>query len=227
MSDFIYNPPKEPYLDIIYDDDDIVVVNKPSGILSVPGKAVEHYDSILARVREKAPLAQAVHRLDMATSGVLLVAKKKEASGKIGKQFQERKTKKIYYAWVGGVPEKSEGVINLPLRTDIDNRPYQIVDWKNGREAITQYIVMYSAPVKNISFIRLHPMTGRSHQLRVHLKEIGHPILGDELYATPEIRSMAPHLYLHAWELNVCHPRSMQKMKFVAPPPFDVPVPLY
>lgn len=220
-ADFIYTPPMTPYLDILYEDTEIVVVNKPSGILSVPGKATEHYDSIVSRVKENNPEAGAVHRLDMSTSGIMVVAKNKLATGRLGKQFQERKTDKVYFAWLGGKMEKEEGVVNLPLCVDWENRPLQHVDYENGREAITHYICLWSNEEK--SFVRLHPYTGRSHQLRVHMKELNHPILGDHLYAPEKYRSMAPHLYLHAGYLSFFHPITNQKMEFKAEPPFPVP----
>ena len=224
-TDFIYNPPQDPFLDILYDDEDFIVVNKPSGLLSVPGKKIEHVDSILHRVRASAPEAQAVHRLDMSTSGVMVVAKNKITTGIIGKQFQDRKTDKIYYAYVGGILEQEEGVVNLPLCVDWNNRPLQHVDFENGREAITHYIKLWNDDKKTL--VRLHPYTGRSHQLRVHMKELWHPILGDHLYATPEIRAMAPNLYLHAGYLSFFHPRTNEKLEFRAPPPFEVPIKLY
>lgn len=221
-SDFVYKPPMVPYLDVMYEDDSIIVVNKPSGILSVPGKALEHYDSIVSRVKENNPDAGAVHRLDMSTSGIMVVAKNKIATSRLGKQFQERKTDKIYFAWVGGVIENKEGVINLPLCVDWENRPLQHVDYTNGREAITHYICLWSDDTK--SFVRLHPYTGRSHQLRVHMKELNHPILGDHLYANEKYRNMAPHLYLHAGFLSFYHPISNEKISFKVNPPFEVPL---
>ncbi|WP_274968689.1 pseudouridine synthase [Succinimonas amylolytica] len=226
-NEFIYTPPLEPFLEIIHNDDAIIVVNKPSGLLSVPGRDPRHNDSIISRVRREAPDAQAVHRLDMATSGIMVVAKNSKISGILGKQFQNRSTSKIYYAWVYGEPESPEGVIKLPLITDFSNRPYQIVDFNNGREAITQYTVVFTAPDKSRSLVRLHPLTGRSHQIRVHMKEIGHPILGDHLYASPEIREMVPNLQLHAWSLTFYHPVSNQRMTFRHDPPFTVPIRLF
>ncbi len=219
--DFIYTPPMNPYLDVLYEDEQIVVVNKPSGILSVPGKEPQYYDSIVSRVKEHNPEAGAVHRLDMSTSGIMVVAKTKLATSRLGKQFQERKTNKMYFAWVAGEVEQLEGVIKLPLCVDWENRPLQKVDFTQGREAITHYICLWHSPEK--SFMRLHPITGRSHQLRVHMRELGHPILGDHLYAPEQVQQMAPHLYLHAGFLSFYHPISNQKMEFKANPPFAVP----
>jgi tRNA pseudouridine32 synthase/23S rRNA pseudouridine746 synthase len=214
--EFIYNPPKEPFLDILYEDDNIIVVDKPSGLLSVPGKALEHNDSILSRVRSLAPEANAVHRLDMSTSGIIVVAKNKLCTGRLGKQFQERKTGKIYYAWLGGKLEQQEGIVNLPLCTDWENRPLQHVDYENGREAITHYIVLWQDEER--TFVRLKPHTGRSHQLRVHM---AHPhslsasIVGDEIYGTPGTRLM-----LHATSVTFTHPITNEYMRIEVTPPF-------
>ena len=219
-ADFIYNPPLFPFLDVLYEDDDIMVVNKPSGLLSVPGRLKEHHDSILSRIKSSYPDAFAVHRLDMGTSGVLVVGLNKNDVSNLGKQFMGREVKKIYIAIVDGIIEKS-GSVDLPLILDINNRPYQKVDFEVGKPALTFY-----EPLCNdgkTTLVRLFPLTGRSHQLRVHLKEIGHPILGDHLYAPPEIRDASPHLYLHAGCLSFCHPMSGKRMDFCAPPPFDVP----
>ena len=221
MADFEYHPPLEPYLDLLYEDDCIMVVNKPSGILSVPGKEERHNDSILTRIQKKYPLAAAAHRLDMSTSGILVVPITREAAGALGKQFQQRTVNKLYYAWVYGRIEKMSGTIDLPIALDPDNKPVQRIDFVNGRNAVTEYECLFASDEK--SFVRLKPITGRSHQLRLHMKELGHPILGDKWYGTPEIRAMAPHLYLHAGKLVFCHPQSGETMTFRQPPPFDVP----
>ena len=219
---FIYNPPKEPFLDILFHDADIIVVNKPSGILSVPGRKVEYFDSILSRVRELHPNAHAVHRLDLGTSGVLVVGLHKEAVSKLGKQFMDRTTQKRYIAWVSGIVDKG-GTVNLPLRTDLENRPYQIVDFAQGREAITDYEPLFIDQNNNRTLLKLLPKTGRSPQLRVHCKEIGHPIFGDHLYAPDDIYKATPHLYLHAYYLKFRHPKTNEALEFTAYPPFSIP----
>lgn len=221
MADFEYNPPMEPYLDVLYEDSSIIVVNKPSGILSVPGKEERYNDSILTRIQKRFPLAVAAHRLDMSTSGILVVPVTREAAGGLGKQFQQRTVNKLYYAWVFGKIEKISGTINLPIALDPDNKPVQKIDFINGRNAITEYECLYASEEK--SFVRLKPITGRSHQLRLHMKELGHPILGDKWYGTPEIRAMAPHLYLHAGKLVFNHPDTGETMIFKQRPPFEVP----
>ena len=220
MTPFHYDPPMEPYLDILFEDDSIMVVNKPSGILSVPGKAVEHHDSIVSRVKERFPAGGAVHRLDMGTSGVLVVSKTQQATSALGRQFQDRKTEKFYYAWVWGQVEKLEGTIDLPLCVDWENRPRQQVNFEQGRRAITHYICLKVEADR--SLMKLKPITGRSHQLRVHMMELGHPILGDHLYAPPEAQAAAPHLYLHAAMLSFNHPLSGERLSFEAPAPFPL-----
>lgn len=220
MSTFHYDPPREPFLDILFEDEHILVVNKPSGILSVPGKAVEHFDSIASRVKSLYPEGGAVHRLDMGTSGVLVVAKTAQATSALGRQFQDRKTEKYYYAWVWGQMEKLEGTVDLPLCVDWENRPRQQVNFEHGRRAVTHYICQRVEADR--SLVKLKPITGRSHQLRVHMMELGHPILGDHLYAPPEAQAAAPHLYLHAAMLSFYHPVSGQKLTFEAPAPFPL-----
>lgn len=221
MADFPYNPPLEPYLDLLYQDQSIMVVNKPSGILSVPGKELKYNDSILTRIQRDYPLAAASHRLDMSTSGILVVPLTREAASSLGKQFQERSVQKLYYAWVYGKIEKLSGTIDLPIALDQNNKPVQKIDFENGRRAITEYTCLYTSDEK--SFVRLKPITGRSHQLRLHMKELGHPILGDKWYGTPEIRAMAPHLYLHAGKLVFKHPTTNEVMCFKLNPPFALP----
>ncbi len=220
MSTFHYDPPQEPFLDILFEDEQIMVVNKPSGILSVPGKAVEHFDSIASRVKSLYPSGGAVHRLDMGTSGIMVVAKTPEATSALGRQFQDRVTEKYYYAWVWGQVEKLEGTIDLPLCVDWENRPRQQVNYEHGRRAITHYICQRVEADR--SLMKLKPITGRSHQLRVHMMEIGHPILGDHLYAPADAQAAAPHLYLHAAMLRFNHPMTGQRLTFEAPAPFPL-----
>lgn len=220
--EFVYDPPLSPFLDILYEDQDIIVVNKPSTILSVPGKLSIHRDSILSRVKSLHEGAFAVHRLDYGTSGVLVVGLNKDAISNLGRQFMDRKVKKVYVAWVDGRLEGT-GAVNLPLILDLDNRPYQKVDFEVGKSALTYYQALYFDEQLNRTFVRLYPQTGRSHQLRVHMKELGHSILGDHLYASDEVFESAPHLYLHAALLSFVHPRTQEPLSFKAPAPFVVP----
>lgn len=214
-----YNPPTEPWLHILYQDEHIIVVNKPSGLLSVPGKAPEHRDSIMARIQEQFPLAESVHRLDMATSGVIAVALNKPAERELKRQFREREPKKCYIARVWGHLQQDEGLIDLPLICDWPNRPKQKVCFETGKSAQTQYQVL-SRDSDNSTRIKLMPITGRSHQLRVHMLALGHPILGDRFYAHPEARAMADRLQLHAMELCITHPVFNTPMHFRCEPDF-------
>ncbi|TYK67188.1 pseudouridine synthase [Colwellia echini] len=228
--DFIYTPPMSPYLDIIYQDDDIVVLNKASGILSVPGRLPEHQDCLQNRVQRVLPSATIVHRLDMATSGIMIMALNKPAHVAISRQFEQRKTQKSYLARVFGRVTETNGSVDLPLICDWPNRPKQMVDHECGKKSLTHFRVLgYSdenstdeaMPVEPITtLVELTPVTGRSHQLRVHMLAIGHPILGDRLYATNDALTMRNRLQLHALNLSLFHPTSEELMTFSAPCPF-------
>lgn len=220
--EFIYTPPQEPFLSILFDDGEVMVVDKPTGLLSVPGKKKEYHDSILSRVRQRYPAAQAVHRLDLGTSGVMAVGLTKASVSALGRQFMHRTPRKVYVARVWGIVREDEGRIDMPMRTDLDNRPYQIVDYEHGRSAITYYQVLRRLEGENVTVVRLYPQTGRSHQLRLHLQQIGHPILGDHLYASSEAFEASDRLCLHAAALSFDHPSSSERMEFCAPAPFDL-----
>ncbi|WP_413735285.1 bifunctional tRNA pseudouridine(32) synthase/23S rRNA pseudouridine(746) synthase RluA [Sodalis sp. RH21] len=200
-----YNPPREPWLHILYQDAHIMVVNKPSGLLSVPGRAPEHNDSVMSRIQAQFPQAQSVHRLDMATSGVIVVAMTKAAERELKRQFRDREPRKYYIARVWGHPAQEEGLIDLPLICDWPNRPKQKVCFETGKAAQTGYRVL-SYDDDFTARMLLTPITGRSHQLRVHMQALGHPILGDSFYATPEALAMSGRLLLHAQELAITHP---------------------
>lgn len=215
-----YNPPQDPWLTILYQDEHIMVVNKPSGLLSVPGRLEEHKDSVMTRVQRDFPLAESVHRLDMATSGVIVVALTKAAERELKRQFREREPKKQYVARVWGHLEKEEGLVDLPLICDWPNRPKQKVCFETGKPAQTEYEVLEFAADNNTTRVRLKPITGRSHQLRVHMLALGHPILGDRFYAHDEALAMAPRLQLHAETLTITHPAYGNSMTFKAPVDF-------
>lgn len=219
---FNYDPPLVPFLDILYEDDDIMVVNKPATILSVPGKQRIHHDSILSRVKSIYENAFAVHRLDYGTSGVMVVGLNKPAISNLGKQFISRDVKKVYVAWVDGRLEGT-GAVDLPLILDINNRPYQKVDFEVGKQALTYYQSLCYDDKRNCSLVRLYPQTGRSHQLRVHMQQLGHSILGDHLYATDAIYECVEHLNLHAALLRFKHPSTDETLSFCAPAPFAIP----
>ncbi|QKJ85798.1 Pseudouridine synthase [Paramixta manurensis] len=214
-----YHPPRDPWLHTLYQDQHIIVVNKPSGLLSVPGRLPEHHDSIMARIQRGFPAAESVHRLDMATSGVMVVALTKAAERELKRQFREREPSKTYVAQIWGHPEKETGLVDLPLICDWPNRPKQKVCFETGKPAQTEYEVLDYFP-NNSARVRLKPITGRSHQLRVHMLALGHPILGDNFYAHPEARAMASRLLLHAESLTITHPQYGSPMTFRQPAEF-------
>jgi len=201
--DFIYIPPTDP-LDIVYSDDDILVLSKPPGLLSVPGKSEEHQDCLETRAQAHFPTARIVHRLDMATSGLMVLAMNAPAHRHLGLQFERRHTKKTYIAQVYGRLNGSTGRVNLPLICDWPNRPLQKVDFEHGKSAQTDWEV--SQYGDDTTTVKLYPKTGRSHQLRVHMLALGHPILGDRLYAHADAFKATDRLYLHAESLELRHP---------------------
>lgn len=202
----VYTPPIDPYLVVLHHDDDVVVVSKQSGLLSVPGRGAQHADCLEARVRSRFPEATIVHRLDLDTSGVLVMARNREAHRHLSRQFELRQIKKIYIARVWGTVQDSAGQIEAPLICDWPNRPRQIVDHRRGRKALTSWRVIKRG--NQASRVILEPKTGRSHQLRVHMLSIGHPILGDNIYAHQEAFVAADRLQLHAEALTFRHPTS-------------------
>lgn len=212
----------QPERDIIYlyEDKDIVAVSKPAWLLSVPGRGEDKIDSVAHRVQQKYPDARTVHRLDWATSGVIIMALNAEAHRHLNKQFAERKTQKRYIAIVGGIVVPDQQTIDLPLRCDWENRPRQIVDWHQGKSAQTHVSVDYRDTEKERTRLILRPITGRSHQLRVHCREIGHAIIGDQLYAPNAWREASPRLLLHAERLQVYHPTSGGIVSFLDESPF-------
>ena len=197
-----------------------MVVNKPSGLLSVPGRQPEHQDSIMTRIQRDYPSAESVHRLDMATSGVMVVAMTKQAERELKRQFREREPQKTYVARVWGHPQPEEGIVDLPLICDWPNRPKQKVCYETGKAAQTLYQVLEYAADNNSARVQLKPVTGRSHQLRVHMLALGHPILGDNFYAHDEARAMAARLQLHAEMLTITHPKYLSPMTFRQPADF-------
>ena len=211
-----YNPPQEPWLDLVYRDDYIAVVNKPSGLLSVPGNQPQYYDSAMSRVKEKYGFCEPAHRLDMATSGILLFALSKAADRELKRQFREREPKKYYQALVWGHVEQDHGVVELALICDWENRPRQKICFERGKRAVTFYDVLQRYP-NNTTRVKLTPITGRSHQLRLHMLALGHPILGDKFYAHPQAKALSPRLCLHAESLQIQHPISGETMVFTAP----------
>ncbi|SDB44493.1 ribosomal large subunit pseudouridine synthase A [Pseudidiomarina indica] len=213
-----YAPATTPFLDIRYQDDDIVVVNKASGLLSVPGKALEHRDSVWTRLSYACPDIRVVHRLDMATSGLLVFAHNKTAQAALQRQFERRSVGKRYVAKVAGHLPATRGAIELPMRCDWPNRPRQMVDLWEGRHALTFYQVIGHDKLGDIVY--LEPYTGRSHQLRVHMQALGTPIRGDKFYADPAAFAAAERLLLHAESLAFDHPTTQQRLHFTCPAEF-------
>lgn len=210
----IYQPPVEPFLDVVYSDDDVLVLNKPSGLLSVPGRQEIHKDSLQIRAQVQFPSATTVHRLDMETSGLMVMALNKPAHVHLSRQFEQRKVEKVYLARVYGLLSDDAGLIDAPLICDWPNRPKQKVDSEKGKQALTLWQVLERG--KQTTLIQLKPVTGRSHQLRVHMLCIGHPILGDALYATGKALNMADRLLLHSQNLSIIHPQSLKAMHFTS-----------
>ena len=208
-----YTPPHNDGLDIIYQDDDILVLNKPAGLLAVPGRGADKQDCLSSRVQSEYPEALIIHRLDMDTSGLMLMARNAAMQAKLGLLFEHRQIDKRYIAIVAGKLEQQHGEIKLPLITDWPNRPKQKVDHETGKPSLTFYKVLAHNAANQTSRVELTPQTGRSHQLRVHMQAIGHPILGDNLYASDEIWQKSDRLLLHAERLIFCHPATGEQLK--------------
>ena len=215
---FVYQPPLEP-LAIIFEDDDFVAIHKPAGLLSVPGRLVEHHDSAYFRVLELYPNAKITHRLDMATSGILLFAKHRDAEVAASKMFQARTIKKNYIALVQG-KISHKGSVEVPLLTDWENRPRQMVHFELGKPAQTLFECIDYDVKNNISRVLLTPITGRSHQLRVHMQYIGHPIIRDKLYHPEPFNTDLTRMALHASYLSFMQPFSKQLIEMVSAPEF-------
>ena len=216
MTGFVYAPPAGDPV-ILHEDHELVFVDKPSGLLSVPGKGDHMADCMIARLRAMFPEILLVHRLDLDTSGVMVFARSPHAQRHLGLQFEKRQTRKIYIARVAGQVAGRQGRVDLPLTVDWPNRPRQMVCHETGRPAQTDWALIRHE--EEASRLRLMPETGRSHQLRVHMLAIGHPILGDPLYATGAALDH-PRLMLHAQSLRLRHPDGGKGLTISAPVPF-------
>ena len=216
MPPYEYNPPDVP-LDILHHDSALLIVNKPAGLLSVPGKDPGKEDCLIDRLRRVFPEVLLVHRLDCDTSGVMVFALNKAAQGNLGQQFEKRQTKKVYLARLWGLLEPKEGTVDLPLCVDWPNRPRQHVNHEQGKPAVTDWRVQRHDG--KTTRVRLMPLTGRSHQLRVHMLSLGHPILGDPIYATGEALDY-PRMMLHAESLRLRHPETGKSITYSVPCPF-------
>ena len=211
-----YNPPMDP-LDVIHLDHELLLVNKPSGLLSVPGRGPLLADCLISRIQADYPTALLVHRLDRDTSGVMVFALSPHAQRHLGLQFEKRQTQKTYVARVWGRMVEQSGTVDLPIIVDWPNRPRQMICHETGRAAQTDWQVIKSGPQE--TRVKLSPKTGRSHQLRVHMLALGHPILGDPFYGRPESQA-APRLMLHSHRLRLRHPDGGAMMDFRAKIPF-------
>ena len=216
IPDFDYDPPSTP-LSILHEDARILVLDKPAGLLTVPGKLEGRQDCLLSRLQAARWDALLVHRLDCDTSGVIIFARTRQAQGFLGQEFEQRRAEKTYIARVEGVIAEDSGTVDLPLGSDWDYRPRQKVDHQHGRPAQTDWQVI--GRTDRETRVRLTPHTGRSHQLRVHMLALGHPILGDQIYA-PQTRAEHSRLMLHAETLSLHHPATGERVRFAAPVPF-------
>ncbi|MBN9422152.1 MAG: RNA pseudouridine synthase [Candidatus Accumulibacter sp. 66-26] len=215
-----YVAPPDEGLEYLHADAALLVVDKPSGLLSVPGRGPGKDDCLVARVQADYPDALTVHRLDMETSGLMVLARGKEMHRRLSILFQERQVEKRYVAVVDGRLAPERGEIDLPLITDWPNRPLQKVDFAIGKPSLTRYRVLAHDAADDTTRVELTPETGRSHQLRVHLMSLGHAILGDSLYAGPAARAKAARLLLHADALAFAHPESGRPLSFERAAPF-------
>ena len=205
---------------VVHEDEWILVLDKACGLLAVPGIGEEKRDCLATRVAAKFPGARIVHRLDRDTSGLMVMARDAHSHRHISRQFETRGVEKRYAAIVAGCPGKDEGTIDLPIAKDLLNPPRQRIDEEHGRPSVTNWRVVERLADPTRARLVLHPITGRSHQLRFHLLVIGHPILGDDLYAPDDVRAMAPRLCLHAAHLSFVHPSTREPVAFDSPAPF-------
>lgn len=210
----------EREIGIVHADAHIIVVDKPYGLLSVPGRDPANRDCVPSRLHREFGELRIVHRLDFDTSGLMILARDSDTHRHLNRQFEQRQVDKYYEALVWGVPAEDDGRIDLPICVDWPNRPKKIVDYENGKPAQTLYKVIDRDIENNIARVELQPITGRSHQLRVHLAEIGHPILGCPFYAHDAAKHAYSRLTLHAKQLELIHPATGSRMIFKAPVPF-------
>lgn len=198
----------------VYQDAELIVLDKPSGLLAVPGRGPDLQDCLSARVQAESPSAAVVHRLDRDTSGLIVMALDAESQRELSRQFAEREVEKVYRAMVYGSPAADEGLVDLPLRKDFDRPPRHMVCHVHGRPAQSAWRVVQRFADRTL--LEVNPITGRSHQIRIHLAELKHPILGDPLYAHEAALLMAERLLLHAEQLTLTHPRTGARMTWHA-----------
>ncbi|MBB1270287.1 RluA family pseudouridine synthase [Shewanella sp. SR44-3] len=217
MQVFNYQPPSIPWLDIRYLDRDIIVINKPSGLLSNPGRSPDTHDTAITRLQRLYPETILIHRLDCDTSGIMIFARNKKAESNLKTQFQNRQAKKVYIAEVTGYFSQDEGKVNFPLGPNLQQPPFQQVS-DSGKPALTYFNLLEHRA--SSSLVELKPHTGRTHQLRVHMQALGHTILGDEFYGDSAVIAASHRLNLHAQSLTVLHPFKQVEMQFFSQHPF-------
>lgn len=205
-----------------YEDTELLILEKPADLLSVPGRGEDKQDCVWGRAKTFWPDALIVHRLDCATSGLMVLARSKASHRSLSIQFQNRQNFKRYQAIIVGTPGNEDGKVDLPMRCDWDKRPVQMIDFEQGKSAQTFWRLVEKLSIKgtHCSRVALYPITGRSHQLRLHMQAIGHPIIGDKLYADELALSLASRLHLHADLLELAHPKTGERLSFASPAPF-------
>lgn len=211
-------PHSQEEITILYEDEDLLLIRKPHLLLSIPGRHPLNKDCLITRLQQRYPSASMVHRLDLDTSGIMVIPLNKATHSHISRQFQERKVEKSYYAVVYGEVEADRGEIDLPIARDWSNRPKQKICHERGKQAFTRYEVLQRSADR--TRLLLKPVTGRSHQLRIHMRELGHPILGCDMYAHPEALAMSERLMLHAATLAFTHPGTGQWISGECAPDF-------
>ena len=211
-------PHSQESITIIYQDDDLLLVRKPDLLLSIPGRHPLNKDCLITRLQQRYPSASIVHRLDLDTSGIMVIPLNKPTHAHISRQFQQRKVSKSYHAVVFGIIEQDQGEIDLPIASDWANRPRQKICHHSGKSALTRFEVLSRGSDR--TRVLLKPVTGRSHQLRIHMRELGHPILGCDMYAHPQALAMAQRLMLHATTLGFEHPATGQWLQGECAPDF-------
>lgn len=206
---------------LIHRDEDFMVIHKPAGLLTVPGKTEDLQDCLINRLIKLEPKTLLIHRLDRDTSGILVFALSREGQKSISRQFQERQTDKTYQAIVAGTLE-GKGTVDVPVIYDPSRPPLHIAEPNHNKPAITEWLAIEHFEIQRqaVTRVKLTPITGRSHQLRVHMQYLGHPIIGDTLYATPEQQQLSPRLCLHAERLSFYHPKTQQLVEFNCPAEF-------
>jgi tRNA pseudouridine32 synthase / 23S rRNA pseudouridine746 synthase len=220
VDDLTVLPPCRDELKILARDAAFLIIDKPTRLLSVPGRHPLNRDSVIARLETQFPTAAIVHRLDFDTSGIMVIPLGKAALSHISKQFQARTLRKTYTAVVNGLLLQDEGVIDLPIAADMENRPKYKICVDTGKKSVTEFKVIARDTQANNTRVLLHPVTGRSHQLRLHMQAIGHAILGCEFYADEEALAKSPRLLLHATELEFDHPQTGARTQWNCPPNF-------